>query len=118
MEAVCVVLHVDALEPRLLLMALHNAANLRKHYAESPVEIEIVVNGPGVRLLRDEPGPLRDRIAGGVPPGRIVACANTLRVMAEEEGQPPALIPEVGVVPSGIVRLVELQRAGYAYVKP
>ena len=31
MEAVCVVLHVDAFEPRLLLMALHNAANLRKH---------------------------------------------------------------------------------------
>lgn len=118
MDDIGVVLHVDAFEPRILTMALTNAANIRKHYGATRVDVEMVVNGPAVRLLRNEPGPLRERIAAAIPAIRISACANTIRAIAEEEGAPPVLIPGVEIVPAGVVRLIELQRAGWAYIKP
>jgi intracellular sulfur oxidation DsrE/DsrF family protein len=38
--------------------------------------------------------------------------------MSEKAGKDVALIDGVGMAPSGVVRLVELQEQGYAYVRP
>ena len=46
------------------------------------------------------------------------ACGNTHRKMSEKAGKDVALIDGVGMAPSGVVRLVELQEQGYAYVRP
>ena len=46
------------------------------------------------------------------------ACGNTHRKMREKAGKDVALIDRVGAAPSGVVRLVELQEQGYAYVWP
>ena len=48
----------------------------------------------------------------------FAACGNTLRGMEQRAGHPIALIAQAKVVPSGAVRLVELQEQGYAYLKP
>jgi intracellular sulfur oxidation DsrE/DsrF family protein len=38
--------------------------------------------------------------------------------MEKREGKPVPLIAEATIVPAGVVRLMELQEQGYAYVKP
>jgi intracellular sulfur oxidation DsrE/DsrF family protein len=38
--------------------------------------------------------------------------------MEAKSGQPVPLMSEAVVVPSGVVRLIELQEEGYAYVRP
>ena len=49
---------------------------------------------------------------------KFSACGNTHRKMSENAGKDVALIDGVGMAPSGVVRLVELQEQGYAYVRP
>ncbi len=48
----------------------------------------------------------------------LFACGNTHRKMSEKAGEQLALLDEASMVPSGVVRLVELQEQGYAYVRP
>ena len=48
----------------------------------------------------------------------FAACGNTLKKMSEAKGHDIALMSEAVVVPSGVVRLIELQEEGYAYVRP
>jgi len=48
----------------------------------------------------------------------LEACGNTLAGVTRKEGAAPPLLDGVEVVPSGAVRLIELQRAGWAYLKP
>lgn len=46
------------------------------------------------------------------------ACNNTLTAMAMRTGNDVPLMDEASVVPSGVVRLIELQEQGYAYIRP
>jgi len=46
------------------------------------------------------------------------ACGNTLAAMQKKAGHDIVLMSEATVTPSGVVRLIELQEQGYAYVKP
>jgi intracellular sulfur oxidation DsrE/DsrF family protein len=46
------------------------------------------------------------------------ACANTHAALNKKEGREVPLIEEAREVPSGVVRLMELQEEGYAYVRP
>ena len=48
----------------------------------------------------------------------LAACANTMAGIEKKTGTKPELLEEATVVPSGVVRLVELQEDGYAYVRP
>ena len=48
----------------------------------------------------------------------FAACGNTHRAMSEKAGKDIPLMSEAAVVPSGVVRLIELQEEGYAYVRP
>ena len=116
-----VVFHLDENDPARMRLALNNIANLARHYAQvgQAVEIELVANGPGLHLLRADTSPLADRVAElAAAQVRFSACANTIAGIAREEGRAPALLPAAQVVPSGVVRLVELQRAGFAYLRP
>ncbi len=46
------------------------------------------------------------------------ACTNTQERMAKAEGKKPELIPEAVMVLAGIPEIIELQRAGWTYIKP
>ena len=80
--------------------------------------LELVVHGPALRtfLARDiDPevrGTLETLLAGGL---RFGACQIT---MARQKIDLKDLIQGVTAVPSGVVRVMELQEAGYAYLKP
>lgn len=116
-------IHVDENDKGTMNIALNNAANVMKYYAAKgeKVEIEIVAYGPGLHMYRADTSPVRDRIAAmslEYESLQFSACGNTLNGMAKKEGKMPELIGEATVVPSGVVRLMELQEEGWSYVRP
>jgi hypothetical protein len=58
------------------------------------------------------------RATPAAPHPGCACCNNTKRAMEKAEGKEVPLIPEATIVPSGVVRLVELQEQGWAYVRP
>ncbi|MGA1690881.1 MAG: DsrE family protein, partial [Sedimenticolaceae bacterium] len=46
------------------------------------------------------------------------ACNNTMKKMAKKSGEMPVLADGVGIVPAGVIRIMELQEKGYAYIRP
>jgi uncharacterized protein len=88
-------------------------------------DVEIVAYGPGLNMLRDDTSPVKDRIAHiasaeATFPSKIVfsACNNTLQGMQKREGHKIAIIPQAGIVPSGAVRIMQLEEQGWSYVRP
>jgi intracellular sulfur oxidation DsrE/DsrF family protein len=94
-----------------------------EHYNElgEEVAIEIVAYNQGLHMLRDDTSPVKEKITAlraKVKNLTFAACNNTKRAMEKAEGKEVPLIPEATIVPSGVVRLVELQEQGWAYVRP
>ena len=104
-------------------LALNNAKNIIEFYKGKgeTVAIEIVTYGPGLHMLRADTSPVKDRIAPMAlenPNLKFIACANTQANQSKAEGKQVTLISEATVMPSGVVRLMELQNQGYAYIRP
>ncbi len=117
------VLHVDRNDPGVMKLALNNARAAQELYESrgDTLAIELVANGPGLHMLRDDTSPVKDEIKAiraTMPQLALAACARTKRGMEKAEGKPVPIIAEATVVPAGIVRLVDLQEDGYKYVKP
>ncbi|MAU45057.1 MAG: hypothetical protein CMP09_09615 [Yangia sp.] len=117
-----VAIHVDQNDPHTLNMALNNAQNLASYYEDQgdEVVIEMVAYGPGLHMLVDGKSPVKDRIEtmSLELPITFSACANTIAGMEKRTGETVTLLDEAEVVPSGVVRLIELQEEGYAYIRP
>lgn len=116
-------IHVDENDPQKMNIALNNAKNVSDYYAEKgeEIEIEIIAYGPGLHMYRADTSPVKDRIAAMSLENehlKFSACGNTLNGMSKKEGKTPVLISEATVVPSGVVRLMELQEQGWTYVRP
>lgn len=104
-------------------LALNNARNIIEYYKNKgeTVAIEIVTYGPGLHMLRADTSPVKDRIGPMAlenPNLTFIACGNTQINQSKTEGKPVTLLSEAKVMPSGVVRLMELQRKGYAYIRP
>jgi uncharacterized protein len=116
-------LHVDQNDPAVMRLALGNSRNYYDYHQEhgEEVAIEIVAYSQGLHMLRDDTSPVKDEIKATrakVPQLAFGACNNTKRAMERTEGKPVPIIAEATIVPSGIVRLAELQEQGYSYAKP
>jgi hypothetical protein len=120
-----VVIQVDQNDPAVMNLALNNARNVLDFYREKneDIEAEIVAYGPGLNMLREDTSPVKDRIkelSSVSFPSKIVfsACNNTKQAMEAREGHPITIVPQAGIVPAGVVRIMELQEQGYSYIKP
>lgn len=116
-------IHVDDNDPAKMNIALNNAKNVIEFYQAKgdSVKIEIVAYGPGLHMFREDTSPVKGRIAAMALENedlQFSACGNTLNGMTKKEGKEPKLISEAKLVPSGVVRLVELQEEGWSYVRP
>ena len=116
-------IHVDQSDAKVMNMALNNAENVEAYYATKGEEvvIEIVTYGPGLLMLVDGKSPVADRIATMSLEHEdmaFTACENTHRRMSERTGSEIQMLDEAKMVPSGAVRLIELQEQGYAYLRP
>jgi intracellular sulfur oxidation DsrE/DsrF family protein len=95
--------------------------NIKNHYegTDGKVEIVLVVHGPALAAFKTKAasGATSGRFAGLVRQGLVPqACGNTMRGMDLSLGDllEGFQLAEKG----GVVRLADLQRQGYAYLRP
>lgn len=118
-----IAIHVDQADPKVQNMALNNAVNVTKYYESigDTVMIELGAYGPGLTMYIPGKSKVGDRIATmslEMENLSFAACGNTHKKMSKKAGKDIKLMEEATVVTSGVVRLVELQEQGYAYVRP
>jgi len=99
-------------------IALNNVVNLQKELGQDNVAIEIVAYGPGLTILTPQ-SPVSKRVPSlAMQDVTFSACGNTKAKMEAKSGKPVTLVDGVRVVPSGVLRVLELQEQGYAYIRP
>ena len=118
-----VAIHVNEGDAQRMNLALNNVENIQKYYAAKgeTVAVEVVTYGPGLTMLRADTSPVKDRVAAmrmQYPELRFSACENTRAGMAKREGKEIPLVKEAKSVPSGVIRLIELQEQGWSYLRP
>jgi intracellular sulfur oxidation DsrE/DsrF family protein len=93
--------------------------NMRVHYehATAPTTLALVVHGPAVRAFRhDGSGVTLERLSGLVKRGMTpYVCAVALKGQNMEEKD---LAPGMSITEAGTVRLAEMQRDGWLYLRP
>ena len=112
-----VAIQVNQNDKAVMDLALNNVRNIAEYYKQKgeTVAIEVVTYGPGLHMLRSDTSPVKDRIAPMAlenPNVTFIACGNTQANQSKAEGKPVTLVSEAKVVPSGVVRLMELQKQG------
>jgi uncharacterized protein len=119
------VIQVDQNDPAVMNLALNNATNVIEYYRAKgeDVDLDLVTYGPGLHMLRADTSPVQDRIKTLKEyafPSKIQfsACNNTKEGMEKKEAHPISIMSEAVIVPSGVVRLMELQEAGWSYLRP
>jgi hypothetical protein len=117
------IIQVDTNDAGTMNLALNNAANVDQYYSDRGelVEIEIITFGPGLHMLRDDTSPVKDRVksmAESRPSVQFKACGNTQENMSKTEKKKIPLVAQATVVPSGVIRIMELQEQGWSYVRP
>lgn len=115
--------HVDNNDPATMNLTLNNISNVATFYSGigETIDIEVVAYGPGLHMLRDDTSPVKDRLASikqSIPDVVFSACNVTKTAMEKAEGHPIALVRQARIVPAGVVRLIQLHEAGWAYIKP
>jgi intracellular sulfur oxidation DsrE/DsrF family protein len=120
-----IAIQVDQNDPAIMNLALNNVTNIIEYYRNKgeDVDVDLVTYGPGLNMLREDTSPVKDRIKhlkDFAFPGKIQfsACNNTKQGMEKKEGHAISILPEATIVPSGVVRLMELQEQGWSYVRP
>ncbi len=118
-----VAVHVNQNDPQVMNMALNNVQNLTQFYESQgdDVIVEVVAYGPGLNMFIPGKSPVEQRISTmslEMDNLSFAACGNTHRKMSEKAGHDIVLMDEAQMVPSGVVRLIELQEGGFAYIRP
>ncbi|WP_300673124.1 DsrE family protein [Desulfoluna sp.] len=112
-----VVLHLDSDKERRLRLTLNNMKNLLGALEGRSIQAAIVVNGPGAQQVTASMDMglselIHALAAEGVD---FFVCNNSLTQFGLVKD---VLHPAFKVTRAGVLKLVELQRDGYAYVKP
>ena len=109
------VLQVSDNDPQKWGLALNNVRNVQMDLGEDAVQLEIVVYGPGIGMLKAG-SPMAERVSAALKSGvKVVACENTMKAMKLVYAD---MLPDIGYVPAGVVELINRQREGYAYIRP
>jgi len=105
---------VSDADPQKWNLTLGNIGNAIDGIGKGNADIELVVYGPGIVMLKKDSA-VADKLAAAIASGvRVVACQNSMRGAHIEAAD---LAPGVHPVPSGVVELIRREHAGYAYVR-
>lgn len=123
-EPRCLVVHVPQSDPVAYKQALNIMNNIPKALGPDNVRIELVAQGPGLSLLT-QGSPETDRIKSLIVQGEATlgggltfsACGTTIASIKRKTGKEPVVLEGVKVVPSGVVRVMELQEEGCSYIR-
>ncbi len=110
-----VVFQVSDPEPARWNLVLNNVRNLQTELPDDESDIEVVVYGPAIDMLKADSA-VGKRVAEALKNGvKVVACENTMRgqklVYAD-------MLPDIGYVPAGVVEVMRKQQQGWAYIRP
>jgi len=109
------VFQVSDADPQKWNLTLNNAKNVQDDLGSDAVDLEIVVYGPGIGMLKGD-SPVAKRIADALKSGvKVVACENTMKAQKLVYAD---MLPAIGYVPAGVVELMKKQQEGYAYIRP
>lgn len=99
-------------------IALNNAVNVQTSLGLDNVDVEIVAYGPGLSLLTRNSSQAERVTSLAMQEITFSACANTMAKVEKMSGRKPVLLEGVKTVPAGVIRIMELQQRGYAYIRP
>ena len=109
------VIQVSDNDPAKWNLALNNAKNVQDDLGAANVDIEIVVYGPGISMLKLESSS-GSRIAEAMKANvKIVACENT---MLGAKLTRDDMLGGISYVKAGVIEIMEKQGEGWAYVRP
>lgn len=108
-----VVVQVSTPETRTWNQALNYVENLQDLYGKDNVEVEIVVLGWGIGMLKFD-SPLATRVADALKKGASVqACQTTMR---RQKLDVKDMLPDLGYVPAGLGQIIKRQKEGWSYI--
>ena len=109
-----VVFQVSSNDAKTWNLALNNAKNVQSAKGTA-AEVEIVVYGPGIGMLKAD-AVVANRVSEAVKNGvKVVACQNTMR---GQKLTPADMNADIGYVPAGVIELMAKQQAGWSYIRP
>ena len=109
------VLHVDKTDGSLSI-AFNNAINYAQALHGETYRMALVANAKAVTQLTRDNVAIEELLEKACAAGlEIRVCRNALKANGLELDD---LFPQCVVVPAGVVEIVNLQREGYAYIKP
>ena len=110
-----IVIQVSDNDPAKWNLALNNAKNVQDDVGAANIDIEIVVYGPGMGMLRLE-SPSASRVAeAGKNKIDIVACENTMHAQKLTRDD---MLSGIRYVPAGATEIMTKQSQGWAYLRP
>lgn len=117
------VIHVNGPAKGTMEEALHNARNVIEYYRAhgGTVAVEIVANGDGTTMFVNGISPVASDLPvyyAKFPELTFDACAISLRHTEQALGRKLEVVSEARIVPSGAVRILELEEQHWAYLKP
>ena len=112
------VIQVSSSDKITQTIALNNAVNMQKALGQDNIAIEVVAYGPGLSLLTNKSSQAQRVASLAMQDITFSACGNTMKKVAKKTGSMPVVIDGVQVVSAGVMRIMELQEQGYAYIRP
>ena len=110
-----IVLQVSDNDPAKWNLALNNARNAQDDLGKDNIDIEIVVYGPGIHMLRMD-ATTATRATQAIQSGiSIVACENTMTAQKINKAD---MHDAISYVPAGVIQLMKRQQQGWAYIRP
>ena len=110
-------------DPKTMTKVLNVVTNAARDFSArgEELEIEVVAFNAGLHLLRSDTSPVAERltnISKSVHNVAFSACGNTIKGMTRKEGKEPPIMDFANHVPAGVIRLMELDKAGYTIIRP
>ena len=110
-----VVFQVSDGDPMKWNLALNNMQNVQDALGKDKVDVELVVYGPGIGMLKAESttgNRVNDAVAAGV---KVVACEVTMKAQKLTKDD---MLASISYVPGGVIELMKREKEGWAYVRP
>jgi intracellular sulfur oxidation DsrE/DsrF family protein len=117
-----VLLHVTSDDTYRLNILLNEAETILSEYQDKQqkVAVQILANGKGLDLLRNDKSPYSQRIAQlqqNYDNIVFMACAQAIARVQQNTGKTVQLLPDTQVTPSAISEVLQRQRDGWTYIK-
>lgn len=112
------VIQVNSKDKLTQKMALVNAGNLKSQLGNDNVDVEVVMYGPGLSLVKKD-SLYAARITRLQQRGVVFSvCEGSIKAIEKKAGAEPQLLPDMQRVRTGALRILELQEKGWSYLRP